>query len=507
MKTKLNRRDFLKLAGLLPLTYYIPHYLIKPDHPIKNPNAQNVIIIVFDALSAMNMEIFGYSRETMPNLSKLADRATVYHNHFASGNFTTPGTASLLTGTYPWTNRGFVSGKPILDEFNTKNIFSLFDQYYRITYSHNPFVTTLQNQFAADLDQYKPRRELYLRSDKVISQLFEKDEDIALLSWVRSIKKKRGHAYSLFLSHIYQAISEGSPENLSEFFPRGIPFIGVDSYYLLEEAIDWTHSELLNIPQPFLGYFHYLPPHKPYFTRKEFVDVFKNDVFIFWEKPHPIKKNTTHYYPNKHNWYDEFILYADAEFYRFFNNLQESGLLENTWLILTSDHGEIFERGVQGHINELLHQPLVRIPLLIFEPGQQTRQDVHEATSAVDVLPTLLHLTGQEIPSWCEGEVLPPYRDSELTRDRSVFALEAKNNNQSSPITTGTGMIVKGGYKLMYYFGYDTLKENEAKYELYDLENDPEELYNLAKPKLNLTEDLLDELKAKIEEADKPYSD
>ena len=77
----------------------------------------------------------------------------------------------------------------------------------------------------------------------------------------------------------------------------------------------------------------------------------------------------------------------------------------------------------------LLNQPLVHIPLIIFEPGQTTRRDVFENTSAVDILPTLLHLAGEPIPDWVEGEILPPYSPSQ--KDRSIFALEAKKNRQS----------------------------------------------------------------------------
>ncbi len=66
-----------------------------------------MVVIVFDAFSAYNISLYGYQRETTPNIARWAERAVVYHNHNAGGNFTIPGTASLLTGTYPWTHRAF----------------------------------------------------------------------------------------------------------------------------------------------------------------------------------------------------------------------------------------------------------------------------------------------------------------------------------------------------------------------------------------------------------------
>ena len=89
-------------------------------------------------------------------------------------------------------------------------------------------------------------------------------------------------------------------------------------------------------------------------------------------------------------WYDEYILYVDSEFARLYHHLEENGILENTWLVLTADHGEMFERGITGHQAPPMFQPLVRIPLVIFAPGQESRVDIYERTNAIDVLPTLM---------------------------------------------------------------------------------------------------------------------
>ena len=98
MKNRITRRDFLKLAGMLPVSLAAPH-LAKSFPPMQlNGKADNVIIIVFDAFTAYNISLYGYQRETTPNLARLAKQAIVYHNHYSGGSFTTPGTASLLTG-------------------------------------------------------------------------------------------------------------------------------------------------------------------------------------------------------------------------------------------------------------------------------------------------------------------------------------------------------------------------------------------------------------------------
>lgn len=507
MTTNFTRREFLKLASLASLTTAFPHIRLIPDSSLQTTGAKNILIFVFDALSARHISMHGYQRQTTPNLEKLAQRATVYHNHFAGGNFTFPGTASLLTGTYPWTHRGFSPHVGVDPSFETRNLFSTFPAHYRLAYTHNLVAYNLLTQLSGTIDRLKPRQELYLDRDLVA--LFQNDEDIASISWWQSFVKKSGKStYSLFLSHIYNLLKDNRIEEFSDLFPRGIPNIRDDNYFILETAIDWTIEQIDSMPAPTLGYFHYLPPHDPYLTRRDFIDVFEGDGYQPPKKPKHLFSTgiSDKKAREERQWYDEFILYADAEFGRLFSHLEDSGVLENSWVIFTSDHGEMFERGILKHYHETLHLPVIQVPLLIFEPGQTTRRDVFSNTSAVDLLPTLAHLNGQPLPAWSDGRVLPPYQSPEEVEDRSVFALEAKKSEARGPITPLTGMIVKGTHKLTYYTGYDKLKGDPPLIELYDIQQDPEELTDLTQSEPTLSANLLEELLSEIEKANQPYN-
>jgi arylsulfatase A-like enzyme len=106
MKNNLSRRDFLKLASLLPLSSIrLPSNEIFRVEEKSNNDKHNVIIIIYDTMSAQNLSLYGYPRRTTPNLERFAKQATVFHAHYSVANFTTPGISSLLTGTYPWTHR------------------------------------------------------------------------------------------------------------------------------------------------------------------------------------------------------------------------------------------------------------------------------------------------------------------------------------------------------------------------------------------------------------------
>ncbi|MFC1936729.1 sulfatase, partial [Chloroflexota bacterium] len=255
------------------------------------------------------------------------------------------------------------------------------------------------------------------------------------------------------------------------------------------------------IPEPFLGYLHYYPPHDPYSTRREFVDAFAGDGFQPLEKPESIYSK--HQFSAKQQneqrrQYDEYILLVDSEFDRLFSYLGQSGVLENTYVIFTSDHGDMFERGIVGHNTKLITLPLVHIPLIIFEPGRTSRHDVYQTTSAVDLLPTLLSATGRKIPDWCEGEVLPPFRSGELDPDRSIFALRANDSKQFGEIEPRSAMILKGDYKLTHYYGHVELGKQGSLVEMYDIKNDPEEMVNLSESKLSIARELNDELSETI---------
>ena len=98
MRTRISRRDFLKASGALPLGMGLASLLEQGGSPpASGDGRQNVLIVVFDACR-YHLALHGYPRETMPNLNRHLDRAIVYHRHYAPADFTTPGTASLLTG-------------------------------------------------------------------------------------------------------------------------------------------------------------------------------------------------------------------------------------------------------------------------------------------------------------------------------------------------------------------------------------------------------------------------
>ncbi|MCH7663777.1 MAG: sulfatase-like hydrolase/transferase [Chloroflexi bacterium] len=220
-----------------------------------------------------------------------------------------------------------------------------------------------------------------------------------------------------------------------EHYPKGPPHIAQDNVFLLQDAINWIQTQTIDLPQQYLAYFHLLPPHDPYASHREFIGAFDQGGYKPVDKPLHFLRNKDPRSKSKvaefRKAYDEFILNLDSEFGRLYDFMEENGILENTWVIFTSDHGEIFERGIRGHRQPTFHQPVIHVPLMILEPGNTTRRDIFSPTTAVDLLPTLLHLTDQKPPDFLKGGILPPFRSDNLQSDEVIYAVDAQQRDRT----------------------------------------------------------------------------
>jgi iduronate 2-sulfatase len=105
--------------------------------------------------------------------------------------------------------------------------------------------------------------------------------------------------------------------------------------------------------------------------------------------------------------YDSGIAYLDAEIGKVLDRLRASGIYENTFIIVTSDHGEAFgEHNLIGHTVTSVFQDGAHIPLLVKFPGQHEGQRSSALVSQVDLLPTVLDIAGYPAPAGLQGRSL-----------------------------------------------------------------------------------------------------
>jgi arylsulfatase A-like enzyme len=506
--SSLSRRDFLKLASVMTLGALLPRSL----SPSKgNDAAPNIIIILFDAMSARNLSFYEYPRDTTPFFNQFAKRSTVYHNHYSGGNFTTPGTACMLTGLFQWRHRAFSIGGLIRSNLKSNNLYTLLgDDTFRLMFSQNLYADRLAGQFYADVDRFLPMTSFSFREDNLIMDQVGRDRYMASIAFDEFLLPlQAGVPASSVLGYIYKSINlrtilghEAHPD-----YPRGVPEAENFFNYLNEDVFEGIGSEIISLAKrakPFFSYFHLYSPHAPYKPGRGFHRLFEEDGFA---PPHKAMHPYTPGFSDadlldKRLRYDQQIAHVDALFGELVERLESNGILDNSYMIVTSDHGEMFERGFFGHSGPLLYEPAIKIPLLIHAPGQSIRQDVHVPTSNVDLLPTLLSYAQRDIPSNLDGQILPAFGGAENS-ERPLFSMNAIENSQFLPLTKAAISMNKGKYKLIAYLGYDDM---ENPYEFYDLESDAEELQNLAgKEPLEfsrLKEEFLDHLA----DANRPYS-
>lgn len=510
---RISRRDFLKTSAALAAgTAFAGAARLLSSAHSQSSSKPNILLFVFDAMSARNLSLYGYERETTPNLKKFAEHASVYHRHYAAGNFTTSGTASMLTGLYPWTHRGITYRGMIDRRLTDRNLFQLIGEpYTRFAFTQNLWADILLSQFERNLDVHLPCS-AYSQFAQSLIQPDDLPSDRRMAYYAFQdflnfrVEDPRAFPGSLFIASADLARGLAlDPQRRSAEYPRGLPTTYDFSYEnasVLEGIGQLLQGSLAQV-EPYLAYFHLWSPHQPYNARKAFVGIFDDDLKSHHKPRHPLAgshhpEDVLH---NYHREYDEFIADVDAEFGRLVSALEQTGILENSYVIVTSDHGELFERGEFGHGSALAYAPVTHIPLLIAAPRQETRFDTHAVTCNIDLLPTLLHIAGRDVPAWVEGKILPGFGGTE-DMTRSIFPMAAKDNSAFHPLTRATFTLIKGSHELLFYTGYPG---HDDSFELYHLEEDPHELQNLFSKDITTAARMKDELLEAIDAANRNF--
>jgi len=164
------------------------------------------------------------------------------------------------------------------------------------------------------------------------------------------------------------------------------------------------------------------------------------------------------------------VSYVDQEIGRLRSELEHLGLAERTILVLTADHGEgLGEHGIYfNHYG--LHEPMLRVPLIVWAPGRVVPARRPQLARGLDVAPTVLRLAGLSVPASMQGrDLFGPVGDDE------PFVAEAIRAEQL--------MVLEGRWKLirtLRSFHYvDAFARAAGATELYDLTEDPGELVNV----------------------------
>jgi arylsulfatase A-like enzyme len=198
------------------------------------------------------------------------------------------------------------------------------------------------------------------------------------------------------------------------------------------------------------------------------------------------------------NMYDATIRAGDDMVAELIAHLEKNGLMDDTIVVITSDHGEEFlEHGSVKHTKSV-YEELIRIPLILCVPGMEPCRIAARA-SHVDVMPTLLELLEIPIPAGLQGRSLLPLMKGASTKDRSVYAETfLPGRTERICIIDQTKKCIQGNAdpKLKY--------PAIAPLEIYDLSDDPLEQKNLAgsnEPFVKSLRSLLNRVRSDLDQA------
>ncbi len=230
-----------------------------------------------------------------------------------------------------------------------------------------------------------------------------------------------------------------------------------------------------NVGRRFFAWFHYFDPHAPY---------------VAHAGAPPFSKGLQ----TKRMLYDQEIWFTDQQIGRLLDFIAGQPWGAETAIVLTADHGEAF--GEHGHLmhGRELWEAIVRVPLIVYVPGGEPRR-IAVKRSHIDLAPTVLELAG--IPPPDDGllrgkSLVADWRDGADIEEREVYLdmPEGPFNEMRRAIITGPSP----GTKLIDF--------GNQRYELYDLEADPQEKKDLALNKERLRASLtrLQQFRAKLQE-------
>jgi arylsulfatase A-like enzyme len=303
----------------------------------------NVLWITLDSIRADHTTMGGYDRNTTPNLQRIVNDSDgeYFSNCFSSGISTPLSAASILTGVYPSRH-----GLKITNESIPGSLPTVARRFQDAGYT------------TASLS-----RNSYVSSGTGLDRGFDRFEWLAAPTFLDVLDARTIIKYFLNIRRHSAGFSRDTAKHATP-------------YLLNELAKQWFQD--FETEQPFFAYLHYNEPHRPYYPPLPYLDRYTDELDVSTKEAAKIAMRV-HYDMEEivadgceltetevdalKAMYDAEIAYTDEMIGRLFDYIQSLDL-ENTVVVITADHGELFgERGMLAHrlvINDAVsHVPLV----------------------------------------------------------------------------------------------------------------------------------------------------
>lgn len=424
------------IAGLVTLPAPLERRRLA-DLPPPDADGPNVLLIILDTVRASSLSLYGYELSTTPSLDRWAESAVVFEQAIATSPWTLPSHASVFTGRWHFEVSADI-GVPLDDEHATLAEALAGYGYATAGFAANRAYTTVASGLARGFARYEDYPVTFGRF--LVSSWLSRTVSNALLP-MRGRPWRTGRKNATAVT---------------------------------DEFLDWL-SDLEG--RPFFTFLNYIDAHDPYIAPPRFRRMFPSDQPIIIEKREGVTEEEL---KGTLAAYDAAIAFVDDEVGRLLSDLDRRGLLDNTLLIVASDHGEHFgEHGLQLHTNSL-YMPLLRVPLLIRYPGRVPGGvRVSEFVSIRDIPATVMQVVTGGARQPFPGESLTRFWDEGDGGGSSSASVILAEMNQTDILKPWESPYW-GPVKSIVIDGHHYIRHHDGREELYDLASDPAEERDLA---------------------------
>ena len=470
---------------------------------------KRILLITADQLRADCLACMGHPIVKTPNIDALAADGVLFRRHYNNAVPCGPSRASLLTGMYPTNHRMITNGTP-LDSSFTNVALEMRKGGYDPTLFGYTDITPDPRFLPAD----DPRLTTYegVLPGFTVAQAFPEHS----LDWAAYLRRQ-GYAVEAPGYGIYAPENPDDGRGLSAQ-PSVFRAEHSETAWLMDKVID--HLEFAG-DHPFFIHASFLRPHPPFIAPEPYNDLYRDaelpdrvcartpdeeraqhpaigyfqdypslDNFLKGVEDRPLSDLGDEDFRQIKATYLALITEVDDHIGRLVSFLKEKGIYEDTIIVLTSDHGEqMGDHGLMGKVSYF--EKSYHIPLIVkggpdFEPGRV----VDQFTEAVDIMPTLLDLCGLPVPHQCDGRSLVPLLAGETPEDwrefvcgqvdfRNVVTKKAERGFRLRSDQCAALWLRDDRYKYIHFSGLPAA--------LYDLNEDPGELKNLADDPAHMT--------------------
>jgi len=412
----------------------------------------NVIVVDICSLRADRMHLYGYGKNTTPNLDAFGKDAVVFDNFWTQAGWCLPNFGTLLTGQRPekhGLDNDYADQLKTLPE-NVKTLGEIYRKagYKTAAFSGAKFLSPkydIDRGFDTFLNKYNKDKEHPASLEANLPEINQ---------FIQSQKSDKPFFLYLTVDDIH------SPYMAEDGFETDADFQDAVANY--ENIL----PQWMELGVAFNRYYNGSVDTEFYRIVPEMDKIYKTTVAKF-------KANASSL-PYLNARYDSAVKRADGLIGALLNQIRDAGLYDSSVVVITAHQGELLgEHDLLGHIQGL-YEPILRTPLVVRMPGVSSGRRP-QLTERIDIPATLLDVSGllsQNKEQFAGASFLSMLRDSQTPADKYIFASSRPNNRT---LIDGWEYAVRDSqYKLTYY----TYKEDKP-YELYDLKNDSSELNDI----------------------------